>query len=297
VPLGTREVAAYRPADWTYDKILVVEKAGLWPVLEAARIAERYDMAVITSEGFGTVACRELLASMPPGDVKIFSLHDADIAGYNLSLILGEETVRMPGHSVEVIDLGLTVADAIRLEINPENFTRKKAIPARVAARLTAVEREWFEGERDKYAGGWRCRRTELNAFTSPGLIGFIEQGLEANGATAKVIPPHQVVGQAVRDASRDLIAAEVARLIDEIIDRDAITAEQVRRIGGRAGQGISRATLLGALERDRAQSWRRAVSDVVAARLALADAGLREQIREFIAGKLAGPADPVGEP
>ena len=113
VQLGTREVETYTPPDWTYNKILVVEKAGLWPVLKAARLADSFDMAVITSEGYGSEACRKLLARMPPGDVQIFSLHDADHSGYNLSAILGEETVRMPGHHVEVTDLGLTVDVAI----------------------------------------------------------------------------------------------------------------------------------------------------------------------------------------
>lgn len=73
VPLGTREVEANQPPDWTYDKILVVEKASLWPVLRTARVADRYDMAVITSGGFAVEACRSLLAAMPPEDVRIFA--------------------------------------------------------------------------------------------------------------------------------------------------------------------------------------------------------------------------------
>jgi hypothetical protein len=78
VPLGTREVQAYVPPEWTFDKILVIEKAGLWPVLEAARLADRYDMAVITSEGFAAVACRTLLADLHGRDMTVFVLHDAD---------------------------------------------------------------------------------------------------------------------------------------------------------------------------------------------------------------------------
>ena len=38
--------------------------------------------------------------------MKIFALHDADPAAYNIGRIVGEATDRMPHHSVDVIDLG-----------------------------------------------------------------------------------------------------------------------------------------------------------------------------------------------
>ena len=163
VALGTREVETYIPPEWTFDKVLVVEKAGLWPVLEAARLADRYDLAVITSEGFAAEACRTLLASLHGRDMTIFVLHDADHPGYNIARTLGEETARMPDHHVEVIDLGLTVDDAIELGMDAEPYTRESALPARLVPRLTEAAREWFTGtviERD-YQGKparWRCQ-------------------------------------------------------------------------------------------------------------------------------------------
>jgi hypothetical protein len=48
----TQEAEAYTPPDWSCDKILRIEKDGLWPVIEASRIAGRYDMAVVVSEGY-----------------------------------------------------------------------------------------------------------------------------------------------------------------------------------------------------------------------------------------------------
>src|SRR5262249_16762355 len=56
VPLGTREVGSYTFPAWLYDKILFVEKKGLWPVIEAARLVERYDLAVVAGEGYATEA-------------------------------------------------------------------------------------------------------------------------------------------------------------------------------------------------------------------------------------------------
>ncbi len=81
VRLGTREVKHYIPAKWSYNKVLVIEKTGLWPPIDQARLADKYDMAVITNEGYTSTAGRDLLASLPPGDVQIFVLHDADPDG------------------------------------------------------------------------------------------------------------------------------------------------------------------------------------------------------------------------
>ena len=49
--------------DHQFDKILFVEKTGLKTQLEPYRLAQKYDMAIIYSQGFSVVACRDLLAS------------------------------------------------------------------------------------------------------------------------------------------------------------------------------------------------------------------------------------------
>jgi hypothetical protein len=79
VPLGTREVEAYDFPPHLYDKILFVEKQGLWPILKSARLAERYDMAIVAGEGYATEACRVLFANADKGmNYQLFVVHDAD---------------------------------------------------------------------------------------------------------------------------------------------------------------------------------------------------------------------------
>ena len=51
VALGTREVASYEFPEYTFDKILYVEKEGELPKLKAANLAERYDMAICSRQG------------------------------------------------------------------------------------------------------------------------------------------------------------------------------------------------------------------------------------------------------
>ena len=184
--LGTREVETYTPPDWTYNKILVVEKAGLWPVLEAAGSPDWFDMAVITSEGFGVEACRE--AARPHAARRrsdLLSPRRRPLRIQHRPHVLGEETVRMPGHHVEVTDLGLTVDAAISSSMEPEPYKRDRALPARIIPHLSPAALEWFTGPEtdwDDYGKPkkWACQRVELNAFTSPGLIAYIEDGLRA---------------------------------------------------------------------------------------------------------------------
>ncbi len=63
VAIGTREIAAYEFPEYSFDKILYVEKEGEWPKLQAARLAERYDMAVASAKGYPV----EAFASFSPG--------------------------------------------------------------------------------------------------------------------------------------------------------------------------------------------------------------------------------------
>ncbi|MFJ9523376.1 hypothetical protein ACIRPK_34685 [Kitasatospora sp. NPDC101801] len=220
VRLGTREVQKYRPPRFNYNKILVIEKTGLWLPVHESGIADQYDMAVITNEGYGTEACRDLLAKMPHGDVQIFVLHDADPYGYNIARTLGEETARMPDHRVEVIDLGLSVDDAIAKGLEAEPDTRDAALPARILPHLTDTARTWFTGEPFAWHPNgkpikWRYQRVELNAFSSPELIAYIKEGLARHHATGKVIPPdHQL-----RAAARQFLHRSVTAAVGEAID------------------------------------------------------------------------------
>ncbi len=50
VDVGTREIEAYSFPRHAFDKILYVEKEGIWPQLEAHNLAERYDMAILTAK-------------------------------------------------------------------------------------------------------------------------------------------------------------------------------------------------------------------------------------------------------
>ena len=298
VRLGTREVHRYTPPNWSYDKILVIEKTGLWPPVKEAGLAEKYDMAVITNEGYSTEACRALLASLPPGQVKIFVLHDADPHGYNIARTLGEETARMPEHRIEVIDLGLSVEDAIAKGLDSEPEIRSKALPAGIVPHLSPTALEWFTGTELKTGENgekgkkgklkWDCRRVELNAFSSPELIAYIEEGLARHGASGKVIPTDQVLRSSVHMS----IEAGLLGIVDQVI-ADTVQPHQICRDLSAAFDtstftAIDQTAVRDHLAARPTMSWDAAVSELVAHQLHAHRPALREHARTLLAQQIA---------
>src|SRR5215204_3027952 len=153
VDVGTREVESYSFPKHVFNKLLYVEKKGQFPLIEQARLMERYDMAVMTGEGYATEAARTLLSVADKNErMQIFVLHDADKDGYNIARKVRDATKRMPDYSVDVIDLGLTVTQALGLGLDPEPHTRKKEMDVDLADELLWGEPdafEHFEGNRE----------------------------------------------------------------------------------------------------------------------------------------------------
>jgi hypothetical protein len=230
VQLGTREVEEYHFPSWRYKSILFVEKQGLYPILKEAKLGERYDMAIIAGEGFANEACRVLFQNAEKGDYQIFTVHDADPYGYNISRTCREETERMPGYHVDVIDIGLTLQDALDLELAVEWAKRKKALPK--GLKLTPLEEEYFTGEQVSKKQ-WKYRRVELNAFTAPGLVAYIEQGL-AKHWQGKVIPPVEKLTGLTKNLHEsildDVIRSEVSRILstEDIIEAAANSCREL---------------------------------------------------------------------
>jgi hypothetical protein len=277
VPLGTREVEAYRFPIWLYDKILFVEKKGLWPVLKAAHLAERYDMAIVAGEGYATEACRVLLANAERGrDYQLFVVHDADPYGYNIARTLREATARMPGHRAEVIDLGLKLEEALELGLPAEEFTRRKALPQ--GLELTPLEQEYFEG-RQATATTWVCKRVELNAFTAPGLIGWAEQKLGAAGVRGKVVPPAEEMPALAEGMYAGAVGAWVRGALEELLDCGDISRRLADLVRPEVGLGDARRWAEEAVAGDRKACWRNAVGDRLSARLQRLAPRLRQEL------------------
>jgi hypothetical protein len=227
VPLGTQEVEGYVFPSWLYDKILYVEKKGVWPILQTAQLAERYDMAVVAGEGYATEAIRVLFdQAARHRDYQLFVLHDADPDGYNIARTLREETDRMPGYVVDVIDLGLRWEDAMALGLETEEFERRRALPeglvlspeAQRAFTGRLLSRDY--GQRPR----WLCHRVELNAFSAPQLVAYIAQRLEDTGVRGKIIPPDTHLADVAHRLYGSAVDGQIEGIVAELLQVDRLT-------------------------------------------------------------------------
>ncbi len=292
VALGTREVAAYEFPEYTFDKILYVEKEGEWPKLQAARLAERYDMAIASAKGYPVEAVRDLFARAEHGDYQLFVFHDADLDGYNIARVMREATRRMPGYSVDVVDIGLTVEDALEMGLESEPFYREKDISWELRTSLSDVARHYLY-QRERFRKGIRGERFELNAILpDTRRIEYIERKLAENGVRPKVIPPNDKLGELAEEMYREKYAGWVDEIVCEMF-LEEVKEELAEEFKGHFGldgptarQDIESKFNDG--EDGRALSWRDALKATFEEAQADHEDALRDALREKIRQQLA---------
>jgi DNA topoisomerase VI subunit A len=71
-----------------YRFALFIEKEGFNPLLAQARIAERYDLPVMSTKGMTVTAARQLAEALAVKGVTILVLHDFDKSGLDISFAI-----------------------------------------------------------------------------------------------------------------------------------------------------------------------------------------------------------------
>jgi DNA topoisomerase VI subunit A len=194
-----------------YGAVLFIEKEGFDPLLKAAGIAERFDIAICSTKGMPVSALCDLLATLKEHGIKVFVAHDFDKSGFSILGTLRRGTRGSKGTG-DVIDLGLRLADIEGLErervtykANPRNNLIENGATAEEIAILHPCRYE-IEGE-----------RVELNAMTSPQFIAWIEGKLTEHGVK-KLIPEREAIQAAYRRAVfLQRMQAEMARQREQI--------------------------------------------------------------------------------
>ena len=85
------------------------------PLFEKVKLAERYDIAIMSSKGMSVTAAR-MLADRLCGeyDIPLFALHDFDIAGFSIMRTVGCDTRRYTfEHDIEVQSISVFVFDDV----------------------------------------------------------------------------------------------------------------------------------------------------------------------------------------
>jgi hypothetical protein len=174
----------------------------------------------------------------------------------------------MPGYHVDVIDLGLSWLDAMDLGLDTETFTRKKALPEGLV--LTPEERRAFEGRRQSRSiyedkPTWICERVELNAFTAPALIAYIEGRLQDTGVRGKVIPPEAVLQTEARSIYHGTVARWAQRVIERLLPIATITEEIARHLTPDLAGSEARDWIDTAFAEDQTLNWQTPIHTEVA--------------------------------
>ena len=233
-----------------YQAVVFIEKEGFAPLLEETRIAERFDVVILSCKGQSVVAARRFVDAVcsVDGGVPLLVVHDFDKAGFEISQRLtsnsewAEETDRVAYNfinKIQVADLGLRLVDAEKYELACETVTFKGGFGADSIA--TSTEQAFLRSN----------RRIELNAFTSPQFIEWLETKLTEQGLAERLIPDDEVLVAAYRRA------IGVAHINHGI----AALAEQARRLAeGVAVPTALRRQLQQAMRERPAEAWDRAL-------------------------------------
>ena len=75
-----------------YKYALFIEKEGFNELFKSVRLAERYDMAIMSTKGMSVTAMRTLVERMSADDVTVLVLHDFDKAGFSIVNTLRSDT-------------------------------------------------------------------------------------------------------------------------------------------------------------------------------------------------------------
>ena len=236
VPLGTIDVRGYlRDVTWSspgdnesdfddsdrlptcgptnrYSAILFIEKEGFLPLLNEAKIAERFDIAIMSTKGLSVTAARELIDRVcGEHGIPLLVGHDLDKSGFSIIGTLRRDTPRYSfTNDFEVIDIGLRLDDVRKYDLQTETVSyRAAAHKVRSNLRENGATKEEIEFlcKNSGFCFG-AGDRVELNAFTSDQLIEWLESKLKKHGIK-KLIPERDVLQSAYRRALEIAIVRE----------------------------------------------------------------------------------------
>jgi hypothetical protein len=183
-----------------YKAVVYIEKAGFEPLLQQERIAERYEIAILSCQGQSVVAARkfvDLTCGVKTG-VPLLVVHDFDKYGFCIAQRLtsvsfeAEEADRVRyrfQNEINATDLGLRLADVQKYDLPSEYHRFKGNWPD--DCDVTDEEKAFIEGH----------HRVELNAFTSSQFVTWLEDRLTAAGLKDRLVPTDDVLEAAYRRA------------------------------------------------------------------------------------------------
>jgi hypothetical protein len=224
-------------AENRFSAVLFIEKEGFMPLFEKVHLAEKWDIAIMSTKGMPVTACRMLADELcGTAGIPLFVLHDFDKSGFSiLGTLRGVEkfdsnyNLIQPRyeykHEFDVIDLGVRLDDvqAYKLESEPVSYGKSNPCSNLEENGATADEIRFLVNGCG-YQGTYCGSRVELNAFTSRDLVAWIETKLR-NQKVKKLIPDQETLETAYR---RALQIASISARIEEVLEEVENATEEV---------------------------------------------------------------------
>ena len=249
-----------------YSALLFIEKEGFLPLFQSVKLAERFDIAIMSTKGMPVIACRYLVDELcGQYGIPLLVLHDFDKSGFSIIGTLNgaehwdkdfnERAARYEyKNEIEVIDLGLGLPDVQMYELESEPV-RYRSDPSDNLEQNGATKEEiaFLCGD-----NGYRGQRVELNAFTSPDFIKWIESKLKQYDIKKK-IPDAETLETAYRRAVQ---LSHIEEGLENLIDEAAAQTDDAT-VPKNLTQAIQKA-----LKKDPAKSWDAVIADIAAENL-----------------------------
>ena len=203
-----------------FGAALFLEKEGFDPILKAAQIAERFDVAIMSTKGMSVTAARALADEMcSRHDIPLLILRDFDKAGFSIAGTLQRDTRRYEfKNSFKTIEIGLSLADVEAMGLEPEYQHHPKGRRDALEENLrtngaSEAEINFMFRDFDRLRS---TRRVELNAMTSPQFVAFVERKLIEHGV-AKIVPDQKLLVGVYAGIERGQRLEEAIEELDEI--------------------------------------------------------------------------------
>ena len=164
--------------EYKYDKVLYIEKTGFDDIFKAEKIGEKYHMIIVSGQGFATRAAKTILYALQNKGLKLYCMHDLDISGVNIfkSFRTTNDKFEYP---IDIEDLGITIEDVYRYNIQPERVEKGKTDRDKLLSMSEEYKR-FFDG-------GTYYNRVELNAFSTEQILEIMDRKLSAVNNLPKI--------------------------------------------------------------------------------------------------------------
>jgi hypothetical protein len=226
ITLGTLMVEEYERPEWTFNKLVYIEKEGANEALKDVGWPEQHDCAVMSSKGYSTRAARDLIDLLAEHDepVTVFAVTDADAYGSMIFQTLQQATKARDARKIEIVHLGLQPWEAIEMGLEVETVERGKR---RKPVADYVLDRDAGFADEAPDEVSWeewlQTHRVELNAMTTPRFIRWLDGKMADHAKQTerpdKLVPP------------ADVLTAELDQRVEEKV-RATLTERILRQAG-----------------------------------------------------------------